>query len=331
MPEPTSTNLPLWRGFNLLEKFIKGRDSAYLEWDFDTIAGWGFNFVRLPTDYRIWTNAPGQYDEKQLKDIDQAIKWGRQRKIHVNLCLHRAPGYCINPPGETLNLFAPDQQGEEARSQFGAQWGMFAARYQGIPNTDLSFDLVNEPDGITAAEYLPAVQVAVEAIRAADPTRLIIADGLQCGNQPVPELAPLGIAQSTRGYQPMLVSHYKASWVKGADRYPRPTWPLPAEEGRVCGRESHWQLQIEPWIKLREMGIGVHVGEWGAYSFTPHDTVMAWMTDLLTNWKQAGFGWAMWNLRGPFGPLDSNRKYIKYEPYKGHHIDRKMLDLIQAY
>lgn len=330
MSEPTSANLPLWRGFNLLEKFIHGRDGAYLEWDFDTMADWGFNFVRLPTDYRIWTRAPGQYDEQQLKDIDQAVAWGQQRKIHVNLCLHRAPGYCINPPAENLNLFATDAQGEEARSQFAAQWGMFAARYHGIPNSDLSFDLVNEPDGISAAEYLPAVQAAVDAIRAADPTRLIIADGLQCGNLPVPELAGLGIAQSTRGYQPMLVSHYKASWVKGSDRYPRPTWPLPYKEGHVCGRESHWQMQIEPWLKLREMGVGVHVGEWGAYSFTPHDTVMAWMTDLLANWKQAGFGWAMWNLRGPFGPLDSNRKSAKYEAYRGHRVDKKMLELIRA-
>ena len=330
MPEPTSTHLPLWRGFNLLEKFIQGRDSAYLEWDFDTIADWGFNFVRLPSDYRIWTRAPGQYDEAPLKDIDQAIAWGQQRQIHVNLCLHRAPGYCINPPAEALKLFDPGASGAQAREQFAAQWGMFAARYRGIANTDLSFDLLNEPDGISAAEYLPAVQIAVEAIRAADPQRLIIADGLQCGNQPVPELAGLGIAQSTRGYQPMTVSHYKASWVKGADRYPRPTWPMPAQEGQVTGRESHWQMQIEPWLRLRELGVGVHVGEWGAYSFTPHAVVLDWMRNLLANWKQAEFGWALWNLRGPFGPLDSNRKQAKYETYRGHRVDRAMLDLLRA-
>jgi len=328
---PSSSSLPLWRGFNLLEKFIMGRHAAYLEWDFDALAAWGFNFVRLPADYRIWTRAPGQYDEAQLKEIDQAIDWGRQRGIHVNLCLHRAPGYCINPPAEPLNLFGADAGGEEARRQFAAQWGMFAERYRAIPNRELSFDLVNEPDRITPAEYLPAVQAAVEAIRAADPQRLIIADGLGCGNLPVPELVGLGIAQSTRGYQPMQLSHYKASWVKGADRFPRPSWPIPPAEGHVTGRESHWQQQIEPWLRLRELGVGVHVGEWGAYCFTPHPAVLGWMSDMLANWQQAGFGWALWNLRGTFGPLDSNRKDVKYEAYQGHRLDRKMLELLRQF
>lgn len=328
MPEPSYSNLPQWRGFNLLEKFIKGRHGAYLEWDFDTLAAWGFDFVRLPTDYRIWTEAPGVYKEAQLKDIDQAVAWGRQRKIHVNLCLHRAPGYCVNPPAEPLNLWTIGPDGDEARALFAAQWGMFAERYRGIPNSEVSFDLLNEPANITAAEYLPAVTAAVEAIRAVDPERLIVADGLQWGNLAVPELASLKIAQSTRGYQPMPVSHYKAKWVHDADKLPSPTWPLPQEGQPDYDRETHWREQIEPWLKLREMGVGVHVGEWGAYCFTPHETVLAWMKDLLANWKQAGFGWSMWNLRGTFGPLDSNRKDMKYEVFKGHKLDRKMLDLL---
>ena len=40
----------------------------------------------------------------------------------------------------------------------------------------------------------------------------------------VPELADLGIAQSTRAYQPMFISHYGASWVNSRD-YPAPAWP----------------------------------------------------------------------------------------------------------
>jgi len=328
MPEPSYSDLPRWRGFNLLEKFIKGRHGPYLEWDFDVLAAWGFDFVRLPTDYRIWTEAPGVYHEAQLKEIDQAVAWGRQRKIHVNLCLHRAPGYCVNPPAEGLNLWAAGEEGDEARAQFAVQWGMFAERYRGIPNREVSFDLVNEPANISAAEYLPAVRAAVDAIRAVDPERLIVADGLQWGNLPVPELAPLKIAQSTRGYQPMPVSHYKAKWVHDADKLASPTWPLPQEGKPDYDRETHWREQIEPWLKLRKMGVGVHVGEWGAYCFTPHSVVLAWMADLLANWKQAGFGWSMWNLRGTFGPLDSNRKDMKYEVFKGHKLDRKMLDLL---
>ncbi len=55
------------------------------------------------------------------------------------------------------------------------------------------------------------VKRLVAAIRAEDPQRLIIADGIRWGREPVYELAELGIAQSTRGYDPMQISHYKAA------------------------------------------------------------------------------------------------------------------------
>jgi endoglucanase len=58
----------------------------------------------------------------------------------------------------------------------------------------------------------------VEAIREQDTERLIVASGLKCGKVPVHDLAELKIAQSTRGNDPMQLSHYKASWVKGSGR-----------------------------------------------------------------------------------------------------------------
>ena len=53
--------------------------------------------------------------------------------------------------------------------------------------------------------------------------------------------------------------------------------------------------------------MGVHVGEWGAFNHTPHKVVLAWMQDCLALWKEAGWGWALWNLHGGFGVLDSQR------------------------
>ena len=56
LPEPTPKDLPRWRGFNLLEKFMAGNPRPFREEDFDWIADLGFNFVRLPMDYRCWTD-----------------------------------------------------------------------------------------------------------------------------------------------------------------------------------------------------------------------------------------------------------------------------------
>jgi len=36
----------------------------------------------------------------------------------------------------------------------------------------------------------------------------------------------------------------------------------------------------------------------------------------------------MWNLRGPFGVIDSGRSDAAYENYQGNRLDRKMLELL---
>jgi endoglucanase len=54
------------------------------------------------------------------------------------------------------------------------------------------------------------------------------------------------------------------------------------------------------------------------------------MSDLLSLWKEAGWGWALWNLRGSFGIVDSGRSDVNYENFEGHRLDRKMLDLLMA-
>jgi endoglucanase len=319
-------NLPRWRGFNLLEKFISTwGNKPFVESDFAWMQQWGFDFVRLPMDYRCWTDKDDPYklDEKTLKEIDQAVEFGRKHKIHVDLCLHRAPGYTVAQPPEKLNLW----RDEEARKQFDFQWSRFARRYQGVPSRRLSFDLVNEPAGVSPADYAKVVGRVVEAIRHEDPARLIVADGRQWGRDPVPELAGLKIAQSTRGYEPMGISHYKASWV-GAQNWPEPTWPL-KRGSQVVDRAWLKKDRIEPWKRLQSLGVGVHVGEWGAFHRTPHDVVLRWMADCLALWKEAGWGWALWNFRGSFGILDSERTDVAYEDYRGHKLDRKMLDLLQ--
>ena len=77
--------------------------------------------------------------------------------------------------------------------------------------------------------------------------------------------------------------------------------------------------------------MAVHVGEWGCFNKTPHAVALAWMADYLSLWKEAGWGWAMWNLRGSFGVLDSERADVAYEDYKGHKLDRKMLELLRSH
>jgi len=325
----SAARLPRWRGFNLLEKFTKRREGnpPFRDGDFEIMADWGFDFARLPMSYLCWVE-PGDWlklKEPELKHIDEAVELGRKHGVHINLNLHRAPGYCVNPPKEPLDLW----RDEQALEACAFHWAHFAKRYKGIPNERLSFDLLNEPPDIPEATYVRVVKALVKAIRAEDPQRLVIADGLRWGGDPVFGLADLRIAQSTRGYYPMQVSHYKASWVRG-DQWPEPTWPLKLGN-RTIDKETLRKERIEPWKKLQERGVGVHVGEWGVYNKTPHKVALAEMQDYLELWKEAGWGWALWNLRGSFGVLDSDRADVTYEDFKGHQLDRTMLDLIRSF
>jgi endoglucanase len=326
-PASSAPPLPRWRGFNLLEKFDARRSEPFREWDFRTIAAWGFDFARLPLSYQCWSEPenPFRVREEQMREIDAAVELGRRHGVHVNLNLHRAPGYCVNPPAEPLNLWADPR----ALDAFAFQWAFLAGRYKGIPSTQLSFDLLNEPANVDEPTYVRVMTHTVERIRAADPDRLIVVDGLRWGRDPVPGLASLGVAQSTRGYDPMPVSHAGASWVNGAGWAP-PAWPYVPKPGDTWDRARLRREIVAPWKALTDRGVGVHVGEWGVYNRTPHAVALAFMRDWLAVWKEVGWGWALWNLRGAFGVLDSGRSDVAYEPYDGHRLDRAMLSLLQS-
>lgn len=334
LPDPRPDKLPRWRGFNLLEKFVAGKngpepEGAYKERDFEWIARWGFNFVRLPMSYHCWAPSDPtrwtELNETVLREVDDAVAYGKQHKLHVNLNLHRIPGYCVNPPAEPLSLWTDERALEAAVFH----WKHLAERYKGRPNRELSFDLINEPN-INEATYVRVVTALVEAIRSVDPDRLIIADGLQYGNQPVPGVVSLKVGQSTRGYLPMNVSHYKASWVPMLKDAPPPSWP--AQWLNITwDAETLHRRAIEPWQQLEKQGVGVHVGEWGCYNKTPHDVALRWMEDQLKLWKDAGWGWSLWNFRGSFGILNSGRTDVAYKNYKGEQLDEAMLNLLRRY
>ncbi len=237
LPSASWTNLPAWRGFNLLNKFSRdGLNGPYREADFRFIAEHGFNFVRLPIDYRTYLDNGDweRFRESALREIDAAVGWGGIHGVHVCLNLHRVPGWTVASPAEAKSLWTdPEAQRVAAR-----HWGQFARRYRGIPNDRLSFNLLNEPPDITPAAYSNVVATLAAAIRAEDPERLILCDGLSYASRPVPELIPLRVAQATRGYTPFGLTHYRASWVAGSDGWPRPTWPGSLVNGYLYGPQK---------------------------------------------------------------------------------------------
>ncbi|MDD4174158.1 MAG: hypothetical protein PHN34_07985, partial [Kiritimatiellae bacterium] len=70
-----------WRGFNLLGMFQNhGQPAHFEEEDFKLISELGFNFVRIPMDYRFWIKDKDwtAIDDARLVPVDQAVAYGKK-------------------------------------------------------------------------------------------------------------------------------------------------------------------------------------------------------------------------------------------------------------
>lgn len=333
--EKPGPGLPRWRGFNLQEMYWAGGPQAWREDDFRFIREFGFDFVRLPLNCRHWMvdGNPLVAREEDLARLDRAVALGRQHGLHVCLNLHYAPGYSVNFRSRRgFNLWR-DPPAQEA---FCRLWRVLSDRYRDIEPAALSFDLVNEPPflftrGLTPGRYRRVMRRAVETIRAAGDTRWLILNGVNMARRPCPGLEDLPrVAFSCRAYDPIELTHHRAEWVWLRYRR-RPVWPgMPDLFGRRWDRRR-LERSLRPWLELARRGTGVHCGETGCCRHTPHEVYLAWLRDVLEILGGAGIGWALWNFRGAFGVLDSGRDDVRYEPFYGHRLDRRLLELLQAF
>jgi len=298
----------------------------------DFLAEFGFNFVRLPTDYRFWTRDFDYFhpDERVWEQIDACLQACRARGLHLCLNFHRAPGYCINRNDlERHNLW----QDELAQEAFIFLWESFARRYRDVPARELSFDLLNEPPdvgeyGMSRENHAALVRRAVAAIRAISPARPIQIDGLGGGNLAMPELADLEVIHSGRGYQPMAISHFQAPWWRERASAPNaPVYPGLSWNGKVWNRDSLGEF-YQPWRDVQAAGRTVHIGEFGCYNRTPDATALAWLADLVSLYREFGWGYCLWSFAGAYGIVEHGRAGAVYETLRGYQVDRRLLDLL---
>lgn len=331
---------PKWYGFNVLWFFSAGGPSPVINPDFihidekelDFMAQMGCNFVRIPTDYRYFIHDfnYGQYDETFLKLLDKAIEAVVSRGMHCSLNVHRGPGYCINGnEWEKDNLWTD----VIAQNAFTDLWKLFTERYSVYSSEQLSFDLLNEPPGpgqygLTRENHKAIMGRVASEIRKITPDRKIVCDGLSGGHQAAPELADLNIIASGRGYMPMRLTHWHAEWMKenGAFDWPYPQWP-----GMECdGYKWSWEALMDfykPWKQMADQGVPVHLGECGCYNKVKNETALAWYKDFFSVCNELGFGFALWNFRGPFGIVEHGRENTNWKNINGMKVDAELYEL----
>ena len=263
------------------------RDEFYEAWwanhmrkiDVDSLAAWGFNMVRLPMHYKLYT--PPIEDEPVAGEItwlergfvmtDSLVKWCKQNDLYLILDLHAAPG----GQGENADIsdYDPSKpslwESDLNKEKTIALWRELAERYEDEP-TIVAYDLINEPNwgfqdhandpnGCSESQNTPLWDLQKDitsAIREVDTNHIVVIEGNCWGGNyaGLPEL-----------WDDNLVISYHKYWNDEND--------------------------VSAAVNMRESrGVPVWLGETGENSNT-------WFTNTVRALEANNIGWAWWPLK----------------------------------
>jgi endoglucanase len=248
--------------------------------DIDSLAAWGFNSVRLPMHYNLFT-LPVELEPvkdqqtwltKGFALTDSLLSWCRSNRIYLILDLHAAPGGQGNDNAiADRDTTKPSLWQEEANKQKTiALWEQLAARYVNEEWIG-AYDIINEPNwgfdspsdknGCAEKNNVPLRKLMVDitnAIRKVDKRHIIIIEGNCWGN------------------------NYDGVF---------PLW----DDNIVISFHKYWNFNnkgsIQKFLDIRsELNVPVWLGETGENS-------NAWFTDILSLLEANKIGWNMWPLK----------------------------------
>lgn len=177
------------------KKFWKNfKDNYITEDDFEFIASTGANTIRVPFNYKLFTNEDymGLNDpEEGYRRIDDCVKWAKKRGLRLILDMHDCPG---GQTGDNID----DSYGYPwlmvdpvSQDQFIQIWTEIASRYAD-EETILGYELANEPvatywEGEEREKLNAALEPlyirTVEAIRKVDPKHIVLLGGPQWNSE----------------------------------------------------------------------------------------------------------------------------------------------------
>jgi hypothetical protein len=172
--------------------------------DIDSMAAWGFNSVRLPMHYHLYTLSIDEepvagkntWLERGFALTDSLLAWCKANHMWLILDLHAAPG----GQGNDLNISDrnPNQpslwESAANRAKMVALWRKLAERYAHEPWIG-GYDIINEPNwgfsdtadrnGLKETNNAPLRELMMDitkAIRSVDKRHMIIIEGNGWGN-----------------------------------------------------------------------------------------------------------------------------------------------------
>jgi endoglucanase len=265
--------------------------------DVDSLKAWGFNSIRLPMHYNLYTLAADKepvagkntWLEKGFALTDSLLAWCKADHMYLILDLHAAPG----GQGNDTNISDRDAakpalwESEANKQKTIALWAKLAERYKDEEWVG-AYDIINEPNwgfqnqgkdrnGTQEKLNVPLKELMVaitKAIRAVDQKHLLIIEGNGWGNN----------------YNGIL-----------------PVW----DKNMALSFHKYWnyndQGSIAGMLKTgEENNVPIWLGETGENS-------NVWFTDAIRLFEKNNIGWSWWPLKkiGFNNPMEikSNPKY----------------------
>lgn len=165
---------------------------------FDDYKNAGFTAVRIPItwDGHTLTTSPYTIDSTWLKRVEQVVDWGLQRGLLIIINAHHESW--IKNSFTVANV-----------ARFDSIWSQIATRFKDRSDS-LMFEMINEPNPMSATNVYALNAQVLQLIRRTNPTRIVLFSGYMWSNSA--ELVAAAIPDSS--------DHYLIGYYHSYDPYP---------------------------------------------------------------------------------------------------------------
>lgn len=285
-----------------LNNFITGPD-------FEKIASWGLDHVRIPIDYNVLENEDGTYKEDGFARVDSAIGLAKKYGMNAIVDLHKTAGFSFDAGEQETGFF----ESEKYQDRFYKLWEELAKHF-GKYSGYVAFELLNE---VTEQHYIDAWNrisgECIRRIRIYAPDTLILL-GSYWNNSPeaVKDLEkPYDdrVIYNFHCYSPIEFTHQGAPWVDFLDQDARYHF-----EDLEITPEYFEKLFAEAMEKARENGTELYCGEYGVIDRAEPEDALKWFKVINSVFERCGIARAAWSYKEmDFGLSDSRMDRVREE------------------
>jgi endoglucanase len=312
---------PFRRGFNLAgwlqADSAKEIRNSYTKTVLENMISLGADHIRVPINlYGMAGDEPNYtIDPILLLYLDRAVDWAEQLGLYVILDNHSLAPALADDPERTQRLTAV--------------WRQMAERFKGR-STLVLYEILNEPYGISDAEWGQIQRQAIEAIRTVDPVHTLIVSPGAMGSYDhlaqLPRYADPNLIYTFHFYDPFLFTHQGSNWtdpsmenVSGIP-YPYDVTRMPSMPAEFAGTwlQDQWnwyddagkkaslEYRMNTAVQFRDdRQVPIYCGEFGALQGTStHEDRIQWYTDMGDILEADDVAWALWGYQGGFGIFD---------------------------